>query len=408
MKLRKPDYYSDFECIADKCPQTCCSGWGIVIDEKSMKRYQELPKAQRDYVLSHIDQQEGMFRQCGARCSFLNEKNLCDLYISVGEEYFCDTCRRYPRHFEEYGNLIEASLSLSCPVAAEMILGKEGSDVYLIREKESPKCVNFEVDDFLLQQLLQVRKHIFAVIKNRRLEIRDRMTEILQICQKVQPSVYAYEKAGMKRYLPGERRKLRDEVSNICSQCAMGKYTHVERNLEGGVEETGSHGNKEIELCKLEERYHAMPEYFDMLLGFESINADWPQMVQNVQETLYHNITVDQYCRYVEQFQKAMESRRMEYEHLLSYFIYTYFLGSVYDYNLEAMGKLSVFSTLILREMGLAEFIRHDGVFDFEMQKNLCIAYARQMEHSDENILALEGILNVHPKFATDILLKIL
>ena len=37
-----PDYYDKFKCIADKCPDTCCAGWQIVIDEASLEKYKKL------------------------------------------------------------------------------------------------------------------------------------------------------------------------------------------------------------------------------------------------------------------------------------------------------------------------------------------------------------------------------
>ena len=36
-----PDYYKRFNCIADKCPDTCCGKWQIVIDDDSLEKYQE-------------------------------------------------------------------------------------------------------------------------------------------------------------------------------------------------------------------------------------------------------------------------------------------------------------------------------------------------------------------------------
>ena len=41
MKRTYPDYYDDFVCIADKCPQTCCAGWQIEIDTDALKRYRD-------------------------------------------------------------------------------------------------------------------------------------------------------------------------------------------------------------------------------------------------------------------------------------------------------------------------------------------------------------------------------
>ncbi len=37
-----PDYYNEFSCIAGDCPDTCCAGWQIVIDEKSQKKYKNI------------------------------------------------------------------------------------------------------------------------------------------------------------------------------------------------------------------------------------------------------------------------------------------------------------------------------------------------------------------------------
>ena len=37
MKLRVPDYYDEFQCIADKCSDNCCiGGWEIDIDEDEL------------------------------------------------------------------------------------------------------------------------------------------------------------------------------------------------------------------------------------------------------------------------------------------------------------------------------------------------------------------------------------
>ena len=32
------DLFRDFECIADACPNTCCAGWGITIDESTHQK----------------------------------------------------------------------------------------------------------------------------------------------------------------------------------------------------------------------------------------------------------------------------------------------------------------------------------------------------------------------------------
>ncbi len=38
MRYRRPHYYEQFSCIAGVCPDTCCAGWQIVIDEEAPKK----------------------------------------------------------------------------------------------------------------------------------------------------------------------------------------------------------------------------------------------------------------------------------------------------------------------------------------------------------------------------------
>ena len=42
MKIRVPEYFKDFKCIASKCEDTCCAGWGIVIDDVTYDRYKNV------------------------------------------------------------------------------------------------------------------------------------------------------------------------------------------------------------------------------------------------------------------------------------------------------------------------------------------------------------------------------
>ena len=49
----------------------------------------------------------------------------------------CDTCRRYPRHIEEFEGMREISLSLSCPEAARIILSQKDPVTFRTFEKET-------------------------------------------------------------------------------------------------------------------------------------------------------------------------------------------------------------------------------------------------------------------------------
>ena len=78
MEITRPDYYKEFSCIAGACPDTCCAGWQIVIDDKSLKKYKRVKGTFRNRLHNDIDWKEKVFRQYEKRCAFLNEDSLCD------------------------------------------------------------------------------------------------------------------------------------------------------------------------------------------------------------------------------------------------------------------------------------------------------------------------------------------
>ena len=57
-----PDYYKKFSCIADKCPDTCCGKWQIVIDDDSLERYQEYDGDYRPEASPKSELERGRFQ----------------------------------------------------------------------------------------------------------------------------------------------------------------------------------------------------------------------------------------------------------------------------------------------------------------------------------------------------------
>ena len=58
MQYVKPDYFERFQCIADKCPDTCCAGWKIMIDESSLQKYKSDNSSFRTRLMAGVDWQE--------------------------------------------------------------------------------------------------------------------------------------------------------------------------------------------------------------------------------------------------------------------------------------------------------------------------------------------------------------
>lgn len=112
MKIRYPEYYKKFRCIAGACPDTCCAGWEIAVDRASEKRYREAQRTMENQEFAkklkkHV--KNGCIISEGATCPFLNADGLCEMYIEMGAESLCHTCARHPRHMEDYGNYMRWS-----------------------------------------------------------------------------------------------------------------------------------------------------------------------------------------------------------------------------------------------------------------------------------------------------------
>ncbi len=160
MKIYVPNYYREFKCIAEKCRDNCCIGWGIDIDENTLERYKVHKGKYSEELLSTIDFSSGGSFICDSlgRCKNLDCDGLCKIIKNLGEGYLCQICRDHPRYFNcEYGRC-EGGLGLACEEAARMILAldrlpeiveTESEEVGYLFEDES--LFAFCARDYLLE-----------------------------------------------------------------------------------------------------------------------------------------------------------------------------------------------------------------------------------------------------------------
>ena len=133
-----PDYYKKFKCIADKCTDSCCIGWEIDVDEKTLVKYRALG-SRGDEILSHVESASPPYIRLssGGRCPFLDERGLCRIISGLGEEYIPDICKNHPRYINELSSIREIGLGLACPEAARIILSTTAAP-RLEKSDESP------------------------------------------------------------------------------------------------------------------------------------------------------------------------------------------------------------------------------------------------------------------------------
>ncbi len=379
MEYTYPKYFYDFQCEASRCSDTCCTGWKITIDPVSLKKYRAYPGAFGNRLRNSVNWKEKTFEQCHRRCAFLDEDNLCDIYTEAGEGMLCKTCTRYPRHYEEYENLREVSLSLSCPAAAKLILGTDEKMSFVDSFRKTPEEEYEQFDFFLFTKLRQIRDYLYEVVQDRDLDIHLRMAFLLAACHDLQARI--------------DRKQLY-EVDGLLERYRAPSF--LEMGEKKFMPYRGHGLERRIQLRRMWRRLYRL----------EALRPGWTEFLKEQEHRLYQGLSQEAYEESCREFDAYYKEKEYEYEQLLMYFLFTYFCGAVYDGDAFSKVKFSVASTLLIREMDLAVWLKKGKKFTFEDQVRIAHRYSREVEHSDPNLTAMETMMAEEDLFRLPRLLK--
>ena len=361
MEIRVPHYYRKFKCTADKCPDTCCAGWQIVIDEDSLDKYYNYKGAFGNRLANSIDWREGVFKQYeNKRCAFLDENNLCDIYTEAGPGMFCKTCRTYPRHYEEFENVREISLAMSCPEAAKLILESKEPVRFITKERNCKEEIYNDFDYLLYSKLLDARGIIIDILQDRTYPMNRRVAMVLAFTHDLQARIYR-----------GDLMAMEDIFT---------RYT-----VEGAKERFAERLSLYEELPKVAKEIKQ--GMLEQLLKLEVLRDSWPELLERVRENV-DNEWIEM------RWKKPSKDVDLDIvtEHLMIYFIFTYFCGAVYDQEAHTKMKFAVIGTFVILEA--AKSLWAEDTLGGKMAAVLESAklYSREVEHSDENIELLEKL----------------
>ena len=325
MKIRIPDYYNDFSCQAGECKDPCCkAGWQIIIDDETLCFYNETEGEFAEKFNKHIQHNDGenMFCADNGVCKFLREDGLCEIQCEFGAERLCTTCKNFPRYNYVYGGLREAGLELSCPEAARLIITKKDKINFLVYEtREMPEPNDLDAD--LFNYIIKCRDKSIEIVQNKTKSLDDRILTLLEFNKAVEKNL---------------KRKNYSQIDNDIS---------IKSDLLS---------LKKSQIKKLSKLERLIDKWGEVLSSFIDKKYD-------VTFTGYEN----------------------EFENILVYFIFRYYLDAVYDRKVLNKIIFSVFSVMMIK-------------YTFDKTNDLISSaklYSREIEHSDENVDALVKSLNV-------------
>lgn len=361
MKYIFPDYYNQFQCTADKCEDTCCAGWQIAADTKSMNRYKLERGPYRFKLLRSIHWLSSTFRQNkNLRCAFLNDNNLCDMYTNLGPDSLCKTCHLYPRHIEEFEGIREITLSISCPEVCRYLMNRTEPVVFKSVEREGEEEYD-DFDPFLFSNLEDARDVMLNTLQNRALSIAVRTQIILAIAHDMQ-------------------RRINQQNLFSCFEVLEKYQTSVAMDFVA----------KYVESMSVNAQFTRARCAFDFLCKMELLRPDWSIVLGETKRRLYEGHSAQEWKQTDTEFTQWIKDQQFPWdiqkEQLLLYFISTYFCGAVYDGQVYKRAHMAATSVLLLNELVKATWLRNERQLNIEDVVTIVYRYSREIEHSDINL----------------------
>ena len=357
MKNTFPSYYKNFRCIADKCPDTCCAGWEIVVDSESAEKYNsaggEIGGKLRKSMAVDADG-DTVFVSQNRRCPFLLSNNLCEIYIEFGEKALCRTCTLFPRHITDLGSRKETGISISCPEAARLIFSSSEPITFETEEENTPIQPN-NIDPTLYFTLIGAQKTAINILQNRKFSTAKRLIAFCRYCEEIQQNI----KHG--------------ECNNISVTEEYFDFVNP------------SHTRKK----------RALGKYFSLLQSLEKLDAQWISELEKAKSAGSNMVS---------EFAESVSDSEWETEHLAVYFAFRYFMTAAFDGDILSKAKFTVFSVIMCRllEASLSDFT------DKHARIEAMRRYSKEVEHSAENMSAVFETIKKSRYFSSENLINIL
>lgn len=383
MKVRKPKYYKEFQCIGSACQDTCCAGWEIEVDEEALKQYHTVTGEIGKKLAALITEtpEENYFQlQEGKRCPFLTNSNLCELILELGEEYLCNICREHPRHYEWFGDYTELGLGVCCEEAGRLLFQNPEPLEFVLEEttQESDASDIDEEADAYIEQMLKARETAYSILQNRTLKIPERLILLLEYGEELQQALDTDDEEAVMRNV----RSYRNQDAALS---AWKQYQRIQNSLLGS-------DSQEQEIRQgVQAARERVARYADM----EALNAYWKECMTEIEENCERRLEL------IRGYQLAYPASEYEYEHFAVYLCYRYFMEALFDGDVQGKLRFLVSAVLMVHDMDLQRF-EAQGVYCLQDRIEIVKWFSKEMEYCTENMEAIAELCWQEPSMMTE------
>ncbi len=199
-----PYCYEEFVCDGRTCGDNCCMGqWCIFVDEYHYHRLKNIQDPDiREKIDKHLirnknstnEEEYGMIvKDQNSSCAFLSSDCMCTLQKAYGVHVLGNVCMTYPRNTNSVYGELEKTLSLSCPIAAKLLLSdKEGIRFQIIQEPINTRHIinnklsmGMNENSTIKEYFHKIRNVCVQILKAREYEIWERVCLLGMMCLKI-------------------------------------------------------------------------------------------------------------------------------------------------------------------------------------------------------------------------------
>lgn len=332
MKYLYMDIYEEFKCIGGSCPDSCCVGWTIPLNRETIEQYEKMQSSYSDKVLENIECTGENYRiKMGetGRCPFLNEHNLCDIYIHMSPEAMFPVCQTYPRKIKNYYDTTILTLFLSCPEVCRLLL--ERNDYIQWGYAEDDQTVSVMAPEWqLFNELINGLIISNKVVSDNRLFVRQKAYLLLRMAELMQEKIDTGDIGGI-------RQKIQIFQESKCEEYLQ----ELQTNMGSG---------------RWESLYDILAT-MDSMLALEKEQREEFQHYQQIKRS-----ENERYKKYQENYYPRMD--QIQYTNLMLTYLLQYFMDSLKDKSIVKNMLKVVLTLMLLQNYEMLEYNLNGEITD--------------------------------------------
>lgn len=229
------DIYKNFTCIGGDCPDTCCFGWRILLDENTEELYKTVPGAEGRTLRRNVHKMGDhcIKKKLNGRCPYETCDGLCRLQKDGHTEYMPRVCREYPRRILNFGEFTEITLEMACPEIARLVMADPRRLEFVANDESRDTLWTLANDDKgFLESLVGCRTKILDVVWTKELS----MSAVMRCIYEYSQGLHEILIKGSAKGIDDVDTRINTYISHLSGDGSSGCSHPESGSLDGGSE----------------------------------------------------------------------------------------------------------------------------------------------------------------------------